>query len=560
LGGLGLALLPRPIARVIGPKARARSAGARGQLTGVRPILPHPQGEHLAPLRYTARPVTTPLRSTTTALTGPRIEPSGWIGRVIDDRYRIMEVLGEGGMGAVFVAEHLKLHKQVAFKTIRAEFAANSEAEARFVREATATAQIDHPHVASAIDFGHLPEGGAYLVIQLVRGEGLGHLLHRGPLATPQLCELGAQIADALAAAHAAGIVHRDLKPDNVMLERRSDSSIHARVLDFGIARVSEEDGAVVDTSQPITRAGAVIGTPGYMAPEQAVGGAIDHRVDLYALGVILWEAAAGRSLWRAETLTEMFMAQIGQPAPSLGAEVAGLPAEFVAIVDQLLARNSAERPASAVIVRETLRRLGREPAPPLANLPVPPPPRATIDHRRWLGFAGVGLGLVVLIALAFDGGDDAEVELPPPQQVAATPAGAATPRAGLPSRQSLLAEVPPAYVDAAQVLLLSEERKERQRAGTAIADAPEADKAAIPEYLRNLAWIEKVSSCDTKRTILLRIETADDLRALWALRILDRSPRDGCSAGWFGRKDCLGCLREDLARITARFEGRAGP
>lgn len=517
------------------------------------------QGERPAPLRYTARPVKTTLRSTATALTGPSSEPQGWIGRVIDDRYRIVEVLGEGGMGAVFVAEHLKLHKQVAFKTIRAEFAANSEAEARFVREATATAQIDHPHVASAIDFGHLPEGGAYLVIQLVRGEGLGHLLHRGPLATPQLCELGAQIADALAAAHAAGIVHRDLKPDNVMLERRNDGSIHARVLDFGIARVSEEDGAVVDASQPITRAGAVIGTPGYMAPEQAVGGAIDHRVDLYALGVILWEAAAGRSLWRAETLTEMFMAQIGQPAPSLGAEVSGLPAEFVALVDQLLARTSAERPASAMLVRETLRRLGREPAPPLANLPMPPTPRATVD-RRWLGYAGAGLGVVVLLALAFGGGDEQEVELPPPPQAAASASAAPPPSAGLPSRQSLLAEVPPAYVDAAQVLLLSEERKERQRAGTAIADAPEADKAAIPEYLRNLAWIEKVSSCDTKRAILLRIETADDLRALWALRILDRSPRDGCSGGWFSRKDCLGCLREDLARITARFEARAGP
>ena len=519
----------------------------------------------------------TTLRSTATALTGasvPRstqseLESSGvdrsrWIGRIIDDRYRIVEVLGEGGMGAVFVAEHLKLHKQVAFKTIRAEFAANGEAEARFVREATATAQIDHPHVASAIDFGHLPEGGAYLVIQLVRGEGLGRLLHRGPLAPPQLYDLGAQIADALTAAHAAGIVHRDLKPDNVILERRGDGSLHARVLDFGIARVSDEGGAVVDTSQPITRAGAVIGTPGYMAPEQAVGGTVDHRVDLYALGVILWEAATGRSLWQADTLTEMFMAQIGKPAPGLAAEVPGLAAEFVAIVDQMLARTVSERPASAVQVRDALRRLAHEPAPVLANLPLPPAPRPTFDRRKLLTYAGAGLGLCVVLALALCGGDEAaDPELPP--VTVAGPATSAPPpppaSKGLPSRQELLAEIPPDYVAPGQVLLLSTDRKERQKAGITIADAPESDKAAIPEYLRNLAWIEKVTSCDTKRSILLRIETADDLRALWALRILSDSPRDTCRGGWFGgRDDCLGCMREDLARITARFEARAGP
>lgn len=514
----------------------------------------------------------TTLRTSPSALEGPPderapIDLAQWIGRVVDDRYRIVELLGEGGMGAVFVAQHLKLHKQVAFKTIRAEFAANSEAEARFAREATATGQIDHPHVASAIDFGHLPEGGAYLVIQLVRGEGLGQLLHRGPLTTAQVCELGAQIADALGAAHAAGIVHRDLKPDNVMLERRSDGSMHARVLDFGIARVSDESGAVVDSSQPITRAGAVIGTPGYMAPEQAVGGAVDHRVDLYALGVILWQAATGRTLWQAETLTELFMAQIGKPAPSLRDAVVGLPVELVTLVDQLLARSANDRPASAIGVRDALRRLAREPAPLLANLPVPPPPRPAIDRRRLLSYAGGGAALLLILALALCGGDDDEAqdpELPPPPtaNVAATGAAPApAPEVGLPSRQQLLAEVPPAYVDAAQVLLLSVERKERLRAGTTIADAPEADKAGIPEYLRNLAWIEKVSSCETKRSILLRIETADDLRALWALRILGDSPRDGCRGGWFsGREDCLGCLREDLARITARFEARADP
>jgi serine/threonine protein kinase len=310
--------------------------------------------------------------------TGPRVgdatpEPgpgatdlSSWIGRVIDDRYRIVEVLGEGGMGAVFVADHLRLRKQVALKVIRADFAAHSQAEARFAREALATAQIEHPHVASAIDFGHLPEGGAFLVTQLVRGENLGKRLRRGALPWPEVCEFGVQVADALATAHAAGIIHRDLKPDNVLIERRGDGSMHAKVVDFGIARVSGAAGGVVtDGAEPITRLGAVIGSPGYMAPEQAVGGQIDHRVDLYALGVILWECCTGQPLWEADSVSELFTSQLTRAAPSLKAGLAdAIPGELAGVIDQLLARNPAQRPATAAGVRDRLRRISREVGP----------------------------------------------------------------------------------------------------------------------------------------------------------------------------------------------------
>src|SRR5690606_36502571 len=177
--------------------------------------------------------------------------------------------------------------KLVALKTIRTEFAGDGQAEARFSREALATAQIDHPHVVSAMDYGHLPDGGAYLVIQLVRGETLASRLERGAMHWRQAADLAAQIADALATCHAVGIIHRDLKPDNILLEQRDDGSLHARVVDFGIARLSGDagDGVIVDATAPITRMGAIIGTPGYMAPEQAVGQSIDHRVDIYALG-----------------------------------------------------------------------------------------------------------------------------------------------------------------------------------------------------------------------------------------------------------------------------------
>ncbi len=346
-----------------------------------------------------------------------------WIGRVIDERYRIVELLGEGGMGAVFVAEHLKLRKQVALKTIRPEFASNAQAEARFAREALATAQIDHPHVASAIDFGHLPEGGAYLVIQLVRGVSLAaHLDTHGKIAWGTAAALGAQIAHALAPAHAAGIIHRDLKPDNILIETRDDGHLHAKVLDFGIAHVADATTAIPGkVGQPLTRMGAILGTPGYMPPEQAVGEAVDARGDLYALGVILWECCTGRRLWQGESVTELVACQLGSTAPTLQQELGNLvPEPLSEIVAQLLSGPPSKRPDAAGPVRDALRRLAlTQTAPPApgsslvaasmrAALPavlMPQRSRTTplLDYwealraRRWLLPAIAGVVAVVL-------------------------------------------------------------------------------------------------------------------------------------------------------------------
>jgi serine/threonine-protein kinase len=488
-----------------------------------------------------------------------------WIGRVIDDRYRIVEVLGEGGMGAVFVADHLRLHKQVALKIIRAEFAEHSQAEARFAREALATAQIDHPHVASAIDFGHLPEGGAFLVLALVRGENLGKRLARGALPWPDVCTLGAQIADALATAHAAGIIHRDLKPENVLLETRGDGSLHAKVVDFGIARVSGELGGVVTSAgEPITRLGAVIGSPGYMAPEQAVGGQIDHRVDLYALGVILWECSTGQPLWEADSISELFTSQLSRPAPSLRTGLAdALPGDLAGLIDQLLARNPAQRPDAAASVRDRLRRIAREAAPLPAPSPTPPAAERSPVTRggttlgdkqasKSMRPALWGLGaLLVIVALFFafrreHSPASASSDSPTRQGRAEPSKPHALVKRELPSRKQVLAEVPDAYTEAAQALLLSDDPKDREQAGEAILGAP--DSQAIPEFLKELARLETVDDCPQRRPILLKIEASGDIRALWGLRILDASRRDG-----------FGCIRADLARITAAFEAAAG-
>jgi serine/threonine protein kinase len=289
-------------------------------------------------------------------------EGAAWIGRVIDQRYRIEELLGEGGMGTVFVAEHLQLQKRVALKTIHGQFADNREMAARFAREAMTSAHIEHPNVVSALDFGELAEGGAYLVMQLVRGPSLrDHLEAHGALAWPEACRLMAQVADALVAAHGSGIVHRDLKPENVLLVNGEDGLPMAKVLDFGIAHVTAKSMAPPEAGKPLTQVGVVIGTPGYMPPEQATGQPVDERADLYALGVMLWELVMGRGPFAAPTFSEIFTKQITSAAPELEPAGRAAPAELRALVRSLLETAPAKRPASALPVRDALRALAQQ-------------------------------------------------------------------------------------------------------------------------------------------------------------------------------------------------------
>jgi len=290
-----------------------------------------------------------------------------WLGRIIDGRYLILERLGEGGMGAVFVAEHTSLRKRVALKVIHAHFVGNDEIAARFAREAMTSAHIEHPNVASALDFGSLPEGGAYLVMQLVRGPSLSeHIARNGALSCRETCEIAAQIADAVAAAHASGIVHRDLKPDNVVLMPNEDGPPTVKVLDFGIAHVKAQSAAPSAVSKGLTRQGVVIGTPGYMPPEQATGQIVDERADLYALGVILWELLTGTMPFEGSTFSEIVTRQLSGPAPELVLSTqTAVPDELRRLVRALLERSPAARPSSATEVRDTLRGLFSQ---PLAN------------------------------------------------------------------------------------------------------------------------------------------------------------------------------------------------
>lgn len=263
------------------------------------------------------------------------------IGQLIEDRYRIERVLGTGGTGTVYLAEHVMMEKRVALKVLHATHAVISSAMDRFQREAIALARIEHPNVVSATDFGKLKNGAYYLALEYVEGVSLGEVLARETvLDKDRALNIAYQVASALQAAHSQNIVHRDLKPHNVMLTRVGETEI-VKVLDFGLAKLrSKATQGSISMS-----AGQVFGTPHYMAPEQIIGEGVDQRVDLYALGVILYEMLCGTRPFESTDVREILSQQATQEPPPLPETV---PAPLRALVARLLKKQKEERPESS--------------------------------------------------------------------------------------------------------------------------------------------------------------------------------------------------------------------
>jgi serine/threonine protein kinase len=364
--------------------------------------------------------------------------------------YRIDDVLGEGGMGIVYLATHVHLQRRVAIKVLRTELLQSEQALRRFFAEARAVNRIAHPNVIEVTDFVEGPGEANYYVMELLEGASLAALLHHGGIPSlDRSIAIMTQLAGALVAVHAAGIVHRDIKPDNIVLIQRGGDSDFVKLVDFGLAKLIDSGADAIERpghtpglkiTELQTAQGALLGTPGYMSPEQAAGTPLDHRTDIYSFGVMLYELVTGVRPHIGSTVGEMVVSLLTEP-PLPPSQVPDLPHVVPPALEELilqcLAKEQARRPLSIEYVLEQLEAIAEEqgwlvyelvrpttvsePMPvltrPTTSPPLPPAdpiaatmhaPPAMKPRRRWWPFATAGTVVIALglatIAWAGDG------------------------------------------------------------------------------------------------------------------------------------------------------------
>ncbi|HEY2744284.1 MAG TPA: protein kinase [Polyangia bacterium] len=293
------------------------------------------------------------------------------LGELVDGRYQIVELIGEGGMGRVYRAEQVRLQRSVAVKVLHQSWSNVPEVGRRFEREAIALARLDHPNCVAVQDFGRLPDGSLFLVMSYLRGALLRAALDDTPFVTGRALHVARHVAAGLAHAHQAGIVHRDVKPENVMLVHHEGDPDFAKIFDFGLVKLLEpEPGA--DTK--LTMMGQRFGTPAYMSPEQALGRAVDPRSDLYSLTVVLYEMLTGRPLFAGADEESLLVMHAARAAPTLaeGAEGRSFPAPLEELVRRGLAKKPEERPADAGEYLAALDACAEALSPSRTSLPLP--------------------------------------------------------------------------------------------------------------------------------------------------------------------------------------------
>jgi eukaryotic-like serine/threonine-protein kinase len=288
------------------------------------------------------------------------------VGRVVTGKFKIVRKLGQGGMGAVYLAEQLGLGHRVALKFLRAEFSSDVEICRRFLNEAKSYARVAHPNAVGLQDFGQDDEGNLFIAMEFCEGVDLKKLIaEKGRLTPQEAIEIALQVADVLANAHEKGVVHRDLKPENIMI-RRGMRGVHVKVLDFGIAHL-------MDAGTRLTVAGAIAGTPRYMPPEQVEGRAIDHRADIYSLGICLFESLTGRQPYDGTTIAEILRKQVLEPLPALKAAAAELDApELDAVLQRACAKQATARYEDMLAFADALSKARPSQAHSAALAPAP--------------------------------------------------------------------------------------------------------------------------------------------------------------------------------------------
>jgi eukaryotic-like serine/threonine-protein kinase len=317
------------------------------------------------------------------------------LGQVLAGRYLIQRKLGEGGMGAVYLATHNLLEKQVALKVLHGEFARKQDLVERFMQEARAASRIRHENVIDISDFGSTPEGLVFFAMELLKGHDLHEEVARARLAGQLLPwerskRIFLQLCAALSAAHALGIIHRDLKPENIYLVEFLGEPDFVKLLDFGIAKLTE----VADGDRKLTKTGMLFGTPEYMSPEQARGEAVDHRVDIYAMGCILFQLVTGRVPFEADNFMGVLSLHLIEPPPVIPADVfdsIGAPRALAGVIDRALAKDRNQRFATIDDLARAVRQAsGDKPTMPVLAQPSVPAPASTATMGRvktqWTG------------------------------------------------------------------------------------------------------------------------------------------------------------------------------
>ena len=298
--------------------------------------------------------------------------PDALVGTVLAGRYRILQKLGEGAMGAVYLGEHLRMGRPDAIKVLRDGLATDREAIARFTRGARNVAAVHHPNVCTVYDYGDTQDGLPFLAMEFIPGESLKEMLDReGRLPLDRAVHIAVQVAGALQAAHDAEIVHRDLKPANIMIMRARDDSDAVRVVDFDIAK-----GARDGEESELTRLGFVVGTPEYMSPEQLMGERLDGRSDLYSLALVLFRMLTGTLPFRADSAQELMIQRLTvTPLPLADAlPGAAFPAGLEPVLQRARSRRAVDRHAGAAEFARDLLAAGA-PAVPMAGRAAAPPP-----------------------------------------------------------------------------------------------------------------------------------------------------------------------------------------